>query len=47
VNKKGFLANGYPGGRAQHKKMLEADGITVDDNYKVDVDKLLWHPELR
>ena len=47
VNKKGFLANGYPGGSAQHKIMLEADGITVDDNYKVDVDKLLWHPELR
>jgi methylated-DNA-protein-cysteine methyltransferase-like protein len=46
VNKKGLLANGYPGGKVQHKKMLEADGVVVDDKYKIDIDNLLWRPKL-
>ncbi len=44
VNKTGGLARGYPGGLDGHKKMLEAEGIFVDENYKVDIDKLVWNP---
>lgn len=46
VNKRGGLASGYPGGRAGHKQVLEAEGIIVSDDYHVDVSKLLWWPEL-
>lgn len=48
VNKQGGLASGYPGGRAGHKRDLEAEGVEVrgdDDNYFVDVQKLIWWPE--
>lgn len=44
VNKQGGLAAGYPGGRRAHRVHLEAEGITVSDDYKVDVAKLLWWP---
>ncbi len=47
VNKKGGLAAGYPGGRAAHKRDLEAEGITVHsskDNFWVDITTYLWHP---
>lgn len=44
VNKKGGLASGYPGGRQGHKQNLEAEGITVSDDYYVDVATLLWWP---
>lgn len=44
VNKKGGLASGYPGGRACHKTQLEAEGITVSDDYHVDIQELLWRP---
>ncbi len=44
VNKQGGLANGYPGGKAGHKRMLEAEGIQVSDDYKVSVSELLWSP---
>lgn len=43
VNKKGGLASGYPGGRAGHRQVLEAEGYTVVDNH-VAVDELLWWP---
>jgi len=45
VNKQGGLASGYPGGRISHKAHLEAEGVTVDDNLKVDVGALLWWPK--
>lgn len=45
VNKSGGLAAGYPGGRQGHKAHLEAEGIVVSDDYKVDVAHLLWCPE--
>src|ERR1700742_4450227 len=45
VNKSGGLAAGYPGGRRGHKQVLEAEGIAVSDDYKVDVQSLLWWPE--
>lgn len=45
VNKDGGLASGYPGGLAGHKAAIEADGIEVDDDFRVDIERLLWHPE--
>lgn len=42
VNKSGGLASGYPGGFNGHKKVLEAEGIMVNSDFKVDVEKLLW-----
>lgn len=46
VNKQGGLAAGWPGGgRAAHRTLLEAEGVEVSDDYKVDVGKLLWNPD--
>lgn len=45
VNKQGGLAAGYPGGRRGHKAALEAEGYEVSDDYKVDLERLLWRPE--
>jgi methylated-DNA-protein-cysteine methyltransferase-like protein len=45
VNKHGGLANGYPGGRAGHKQVLESEGYDVSDDYYVDVAQLIWWPE--
>lgn len=44
VNKQGGLAAGYPGGRRGHKVHLEAEGVSVSDDYKVNVSELLWWP---
>jgi methylated-DNA-protein-cysteine methyltransferase-like protein len=44
VNKQGGLAAGYPGGRAGHKQVLEAEGVAVSDDYQVQVTTLLWWP---
>lgn len=44
VNKQGGLASGYPGGRSGHKQVLEAEGIVISDDDKVDVSKLIWWP---
>jgi methylated-DNA-protein-cysteine methyltransferase-like protein len=44
VNKKGGLAVGYPGGRAGHKKALEAEQIEVVDDEVVNLEELLWWP---
>jgi methylated-DNA-protein-cysteine methyltransferase related protein len=45
VNKQGGLASGWPGGgRAVHKLALEAEGVKVSGDYKVDVERLLWKP---
>src|ERR1700690_3340236 len=44
VNKSGGLASGYPGGRSGHKQVLEAEGVSVSDDYKVDIELLLWQP---
>ncbi len=45
VNKKGGLASGYPGGRETHKRVLEAEGTKVSDDYEVvELEKLLWWP---
>lgn len=47
VNKQGGLASGYPGGRSGHKQVLEAEGITVSDDYRVAVATLIWFPNDR
>jgi methylated-DNA-protein-cysteine methyltransferase related protein len=44
VNKSGGLASGYPGGRSGHKQVLAAEGIKVSDDFKVDVQELIWWP---
>lgn len=45
VNKQGGLASGYPGGRSGHKQVLEAEGFEVGEDYKVNVESLIWWPE--
>lgn len=47
VNKSGGLASGYPGGRAGHKQVLEAEGAVVSDGYQVNVQELIWWPSSR
>jgi len=44
VQKSGGLARGYPGGMEGHKRALEAEGIEVDGDYKVNIGELLWLP---
>ena len=44
VNKSGGLASGYPGGRSGHKQVLEDEGVEVSDEFKVNVQELLWWP---
>ena len=44
VNRHGGLAAGYPGGRKGHKQVLEAEGVSVSSDYRVDIKKLLWLP---
>jgi methylated-DNA-protein-cysteine methyltransferase-like protein len=44
VNKSGGLASGYPGGRSGHGQVLEAEGVKVSDDFKVDVNVLLFWP---
>jgi methylated-DNA-protein-cysteine methyltransferase-like protein len=42
VNKRGGLAAGYPGGRAEHKRALEAEGVAVSVDYFVNIGEVLW-----
>lgn len=44
VMKDGSLAPGYPGGVAGHQAALEAEGVEFDQENKLDVGRLLWHP---
>jgi methylated-DNA-protein-cysteine methyltransferase-like protein len=44
VNKSGGLARGYPGGFEGHKAALEAEGIAVNEEYRVNITELLWSP---
>ena len=45
VSKQGGLASGYPGGRTAHREQLEAEGIHIQGDGSVPVDKLLWWPD--
>lgn len=45
VNKQGGLARGWPyGGLDGHKAALEAEGVKISGEYRVEVGKLLWNP---
>jgi len=44
IMKDGSLAPGFPGGTEGHAQVLRAEGVKINDNYKVDVKKLLWWP---
>lgn len=44
VNKSGGLARGYPGSFDGHKKALEAEGVMVDEDYRVNIGELIWKP---
>ncbi len=45
VNKQGGLARSYTmGGLEGHKKVLEAEGVQAGDDYRVDIEGLLWWP---
>ena len=45
VNKQGRLAASFPGGRLEHAKRLQAEGVKVTDNLTIDIDALLWWPQ--
>jgi methylated-DNA-protein-cysteine methyltransferase related protein len=45
VNKQGGLAGGFHGGRSEQARRLEAEGVAVDGDYKIDIDQLIWWPE--
>jgi methylated-DNA-protein-cysteine methyltransferase-like protein len=46
VMKSGGLAKGFPGGLKGHKSMLESDGVSVSEDYRVnDMEGLLWRPD--
>lgn len=45
VNKQGGLARGYvPNGFDGQRRALENEGVSVSEDYKVDVQLLLWKP---
>lgn len=45
VNRFGGLASGYPGGREGHRKDLEAESVSVNDEFIVeDFAERRWHP---
>jgi methylated-DNA-protein-cysteine methyltransferase-like protein len=47
VNKQGGLAVGWPnGGQAAHRAILEAEGVTVSEDFRVDVARLQWWPNV-
>ena len=45
VNKQGGLASGWPnGGCEEHARHLRAEGVYVSEDYKVNVEDILWRP---
>jgi methylated-DNA-protein-cysteine methyltransferase related protein len=45
VNKQGGLAVGWPGGLGIQRGLLEAEGIEVDSDNRVDIAGLQWLPK--
>ena len=43
VNKKGYLANGYPGGKKGHQQALRSEGVVAND-FRVEIENLIWWP---
>lgn len=46
VKKDGGLAEGYPGGVEGHRQVLALEGVMADKNYRVDIGRLRWTPNL-
>lgn len=46
VNKQGGMAGEFPGGRTEQARLLEEEGVIVSDDLTVDVDKIIWEPQL-
>ena len=47
VNKQGYLARGWPsGGTKSQSLLLKAEGIEVSQEFKVNLGKYLWKPNL-
>jgi methylated-DNA-protein-cysteine methyltransferase-like protein len=46
VNKQGGLAVGYYGGVEGQRQALEAEGVAVTDDFKVDIARLGWAPDV-
>ncbi len=46
VNKKGYLASGYPGGRRGHLAALENEGIKITNN-RAPIESLIWWPKTK
>lgn len=44
VNKSGGLASGYYGGKQGHEKMLESEGVLVENYQVVDFEERRWQP---
>lgn len=45
VNKQGGLARGFAwGGIEAQKRLLEEDGVAVGEDFKIDINALLWAP---
>lgn len=44
IKKDGSLAEGYPGGTVGHAEALKAEGVAVDQDYRVNIEDLLWQP---
>lgn len=47
INRFGKLTEGFAfGGIDIQKQLLEAEGVEVDEEYRVDLEKYLWKPEV-
>lgn len=45
VNRQGLMANGYYDGKQGHKIALEAEGIIVNDEYRIEhFQEVRWRP---
>ena len=43
VNRFGGLSSAFAfGGKEEHKRLLAEEGVLVDEDYRVDLDKYLW-----
>jgi methylated-DNA-protein-cysteine methyltransferase-like protein len=45
VNKQGGLAGAFPGGRSEQAARLAAEGVEIMEDYRVQVNLLLWWPQ--
>ena len=47
VNRHGRVAPGWPGGMAAHAAALDAEGLSVNENWEVDLARYQWLPSPR